>query len=174
MREDTTFAGEPEAASGRVAARIAPLLGLVLGLGFSLVLHQNAATAQELSGAELRMLLTGKVATGTTDGINDITVEFTADGRLTGRAQTVLIVDEDTGVWEIEGDELCVTWTSWADAERTCLHVEQHGDRYESFNSDRSTRSVFRVVKPQTQIGVTEGPLDKLYNGFPAALGAER
>ncbi|MDJ0948459.1 MAG: hypothetical protein QNJ94_06025 [Alphaproteobacteria bacterium] len=147
---------------------------LVLAFAATMLAGQPVGAEERLNGAQLRELLPGKTVQGTSDGINDITVRFSSDGTVAGRAEMILLVDEDEGVWEIEDDTICLTWTTWADAERRCMHVERHGDRYESYAAeDGSMRTVFRVRQPSTQVGDTGDPLDDFYkiSTEPMAFG---
>lgn len=136
------------AGKGRKLRWMSAAAGLA-ALAASLVpaLVPEASAAEPIAGAKLRSLLTGNIARGTTDGINDIVINFRPDGSMTGSARTLIFVQEDTGVWEIVGDTICMTWTSWADAERTCVHIVRRGLSFASFTSDGTQMSTFRLAR---------------------------
>ncbi|MGE0698171.1 MAG: SH3 domain-containing protein [Hyphomicrobiaceae bacterium] len=91
-----------------------------------------SAGAAELSGQQIRELVTGSLAHIDTPLGKKIAVRFAADGRTAGEAgelASYLGSASDTGHWWIEGDRLCQKWTHWLDRETQCLSLARSGPR---------------------------------------------
>lgn len=160
----------------KLGGRILRAVALIGGMAFTFV---NPAFAdQKLTGPELRVLLTGTMVQGTTDGLNDVFVTFGADGTMRGRAVALFLEQEDKGTWRVVGNTVCMTWSTWADSEETCLEVQDRGDSYESYTADGSVRSTFRIddddknddIPDRTQ--VAGGDQEK--GVFDGTVGAKR
>ncbi len=61
-----------------------------------------------------------------------VPIRFSPDGLMTGEANglgSYLGSNRDRGRWRIAGDQLCLKWFRWFDAEERCLHLRRDDQR---------------------------------------------
>lgn len=108
-------------------------------------LTSQAAAMERLTGAQLESLLAGSVATSDGSGAIDVTIRFGRDGKMKGRASTLIFSSDDTGNWEVVGDTVCLEWAKWQDAKRECVYVERVGNAFSTRSSDGEISSTFML-----------------------------
>ncbi|MBD3764443.1 MAG: hypothetical protein IE927_06820 [Rhodobacterales bacterium] len=95
-----------------------------------------AGMAKDLTGAEIKALLSGKTGTWqTADGKIKGTNAWGKNGvaKVTGNFGKFT---EDTGTWRIDGNQYCAKWTKIRDGKELCNPVEVVGkNRYRVGNS---------------------------------------
>lgn len=100
---------------------------------FGLVLSGASAHAapQPLSDDALKAAVSGKTVRIDTPIGFPITVNYGANGLMTGSVGTALAAylgsDRDRGRWQIRDGKLCQKWFKWLDADTTCLSIQQDG-----------------------------------------------
>lgn len=101
-------------------------------IGAMLLVGLDAQAAPVLLGEdELRLAVTGKTVSIDTPLGLPITVNYGANGIMTGTVGTALGVylgaQKDRGRWSIRNGKLCQKWFKWLDAEMNCLTIHQDG-----------------------------------------------
>jgi hypothetical protein len=92
---------------------------------------QKSPAGTRLSSDEIRQYLSGKVFEGTTTAGLRFVVEYSNDGRMSGKAELLA----DTGTWTLRADTLCRQWRSWFDGEFDCLVVLRDGETLRVYDS---------------------------------------
>ncbi len=80
---------------------------------------QESPAGTRLSSDEIRQYLSGKVFEGTTAAGLRFVGEYSNDGTLSGKADSLA----DTGIWTVRADTLCRQWRRLFDGEMDCLVV---------------------------------------------------
>ncbi len=101
-------------------------------IGAVLLVGLEAQAAPVLLGEdELRLAVTGKTVSIDTPLGLPITVNYGANGIMTGTVGAALGVylgaQKDRGRWSIKNGKLCQKWFKWLDAEMNCLTIRQDG-----------------------------------------------
>jgi len=99
----------------------------VLPLAISLLLP-GVASAQELTGAQIKELLSGKTGSWqSVDGKIKGKTGWGADGRgaVTGNFGDF---DQDTGKWRVKGDQYCTRWSKIRKGKESCNPVISLGN----------------------------------------------
>jgi hypothetical protein len=114
-------------ALGRVSA---VTVWVFTGLGATAV---SAAAPAPLGEDDLRAAVSGKTVKIDTPLGLQITVNYGANGIMSGTAGTALSVylgaPKDRGRWRILNGKLCQKWFKWLDSETTCLTIRQDGSK---------------------------------------------
>lgn len=98
----------------------------------ALMLMATAAAAGDLSGKDIKPLVTGATVEIDTPLGKRIPVRYHADGRLTGEAgelASYLGSASDKGRWWVQADELCLKWQKWLNGEPQCLRLSTEGSK---------------------------------------------
>jgi hypothetical protein len=85
-----------------------------------------------LRGEALRSIVPGAHIELDTPLKTVVPIRFSPDGLMTGEANglgTYLGSDRDRGRWRIAGDQLCLKWFRWFDAEERCLNLRRDEQR---------------------------------------------
>jgi hypothetical protein len=85
-----------------------------------------------LRGEALRSIVPGAHIQLDTPLKTVVPIRFSPDGLMTGEANglgTYLGADRDRGRWRIAGDQLCLKWFRWFDAEERCLNLRREDQR---------------------------------------------
>jgi len=64
------------------------------------------------------------------------------DGTMLGRA----FGKEDSGLWVIKDEELCISWRSWTRGEYKCGAITQNGDWFVATNSKNGETMMFKAI----------------------------
>ena len=91
-----------------------------------------AAEPARLSGQTIKETLAGAVIEIDTPAGTTIPVRFSRQGLVSGDARglaAVLGAARDRGRWWVAGDQLCVKWFRWFEAEVRCIDLQQDGAR---------------------------------------------
>lgn len=102
----------------------------------------HAAEPVALSGENLKQMVPGSAIAIDTPLNSVVPIRFTADGLMTGEAGSLasyLGAERDRGRWWIAGDQLCLKWFRWFDAEQRCLQLRMDGDRIHWQEQDGKT-----------------------------------
>lgn len=92
---------------------------------------QEGPAGARLSSDEIRQHFSGKVFEGTSAAGLRFVVEYSNDGTLSGKADSLA----DTGTWTVRADTLCRQWRRWYDAEMDCLVVLRDGETLRVYDS---------------------------------------
>ncbi|MBU2582422.1 MAG: hypothetical protein KJ622_11955 [Alphaproteobacteria bacterium] len=90
----------------------------------------TAALAQQLSGSDLRTLLSGQTI-HLSAPFGSLPIEYSQDGSMVARSAVMAIfsgIYEDRGLWRIEGDRFCQQWTTWNEGHEQCFTVHRRND----------------------------------------------
>ena len=130
---------------------------LVVGAGV------QGATAAPLGDEELKSLVGGKTVTIETPLGLPITVNYGANGMMTGTTGTALGVYlgavKDRGRWQIKGGKLCQKWFKWLSGEPTCLTLRQEGAKIAWRSDEGQTGMAMIESGPPAFDGVTASGL---------------
>jgi len=103
-----------------------------------------ASTAgQRVTADELRHLVPGATLHGTVAGGGTFDGTYHRDGTMAIRTED----DSDTGIWEFEGDKVCLTWHKWRDGQRYCIYWEKTAAGYVSRFPDGRLSTTFEIVE---------------------------
>jgi len=104
------------------------LIGALIVVGAS-----APAMATQLASDDLKTAVAGKTVTIETPLGLPITVNYGANGMMTGTAGTALAVylgaGKDRGRWHVRNGKLCQKWFKWLAGDMTCLTLRQDGSR---------------------------------------------
>lgn len=108
--------------------RQAALIGALIVVGAG-----APAMATQLATDDLKMAVSGKTVTIDTPLGLPITVNYGANGLMTGSAGTALALylgsDKDRGRWHVRNGKLCQKWFKWLSGDTTCLSLRQEGSK---------------------------------------------
>ena len=122
------------------------MLRLMLPLLFAAMAFQGTARADEaLSAAEVKQILTGHTALGTTSRGSPYWLYRRADGTQSVETGSGF---SDEGEWSVKDDgALCSVWEKIRDGEEHCTKIYRTGEnRYYAIRTDDS-KSVFKMLK---------------------------
>jgi hypothetical protein len=132
--------------------RLLVTLGCVLG---SSCAAARAAEPVALTGDSLKQIVPGSAIALDTPLNTIVPIRFATDGLMTGEAGSLasyLGAEKDRGRWWIAGDQLCLKWFRWFDAEQRCLELRQDGDRIYWHEQDgKSGTATITARAPQIQ-----------------------
>ncbi len=132
--------------------RLLITLGCVLG---STCAAARAAEPVALTGDNLKQIVPGSAIALDTPLNTIVPIRFATDGLMTGEAGSLasyLGAEKDRGRWWIAGDQLCLKWFRWFDAEQRCLELRQDGDRiYWQEQDGKSGTATITARAPQVQ-----------------------
>lgn len=126
-------------------ATSAKILAVLSLLGVS----HAPAVAQNLPGAEIKALVSGKrVYLSTPYGL-EFPLRYAENGQVTGDATgfrlAAMFAPRETGKWWVEGEKLCQKWPSWYDGKTLCFTVRQTGKASISWTRDDGLSGTARI-----------------------------
>lgn len=89
-------------------------------------LSTSAFSGESLSGQDLRKLAPGRYAVSVL-GLVNMTVSMRPNGMIVGQTSKG---KRDTGMWSVQGERLCVSWTRWLNAKRRCTVLKGGNGNY--------------------------------------------
>ena len=92
---------------------------------------QKSPAGIRLSSDEIRQYLSGKVFEGTTAAGLRFVGEYSNDGTMSGKADSLA----DTGTWTVRANTLCRQWRKLFDGEMDCLVVLRDGETLRVYDS---------------------------------------
>ncbi len=102
------------------------------------------AGAQQLNGAEVSSLLSGKTISLSNPRGRSYTNTFTRDGRITISGSK----GNQSGRWAVVGDRYCLTLDE--DQQQQCMDIYRVGNgTYQMVNADGTLRNTFKVQQTQ-------------------------
>ena len=108
-----------------------------------------------MTGDNLKQIVPGSAIALDTPLNTIVPIRFATDGLMTGEAGSLasyLGAEKDRGRWWIAGDQLCLKWFRWFDAEQRCLELRQDGDRIYWHEQDgKSGTATITARAPQIQ-----------------------
>jgi len=121
------------------------------------------AIATQLSSDDLKAAVAGKTVTIDTPLGLPITVNYGANGLMTGTVGTALAVylgsGKDRGRWQIRNGKLCQKWFKWLSGDTTCLTLRQDGSRIHWRSDEGQTGTATIQQGPPAFDGVTASAL---------------
>ncbi|MCX5494947.1 hypothetical protein OSH11_09545 [Kaistia dalseonensis] len=97
-----------------------------LALGLAAIAIEPAA-ARELSGAEIRELIRGRVVRLNTPFGVALPLHYRNDGTVVGDVSRFsaarMLAPKEEGRWWIQGDAMCQQWPSWYNGRRFCFEI---------------------------------------------------
>ncbi len=100
-----------------------------------------------ISAAELRDLVPGSTLAGSVAGGGTFEGTYHRDGTIEIRTLKDGVADSDTGIWEFEGDTVCLTWSRWRGGKRYCIYWVREDPGYASFFVDGRLSTRFTIVE---------------------------
>jgi len=98
----------------------------------------TASAESRLSGKEIRSLFPGNFQARVDNAMN-VTVRAHANGTLAGE----LMGRRDTGIWSINGNQLCIRWSVWLGGTTKCRYVERAGNTFRLVSASGKVGLVF-------------------------------
>jgi hypothetical protein len=137
------------------------LIGTLLVVGAS-----APVSATQLSNDDLMTAVAGKTVTIDTPLGLPITVNYGANGMMTGSAGTALAVylgaGKDRGRWQVRNGKLCQKWFKWLSGDTTCLTLRQNGSKIHWSSDEGQTGTATIETGPPAFDGVTASGLGVL------------
>jgi len=134
------------------------LIGALFVVGAS-----TPAMATQLSSDDLKTAVAGKTVTIDTPLGLPITVNYAANGLMTGTVGTALAVylgaAKDRGRWQVRNGKLCQKWFKWLSGDTTCLTLRQDGSRIHWRSDEGQTGTATIQQGPPAFDGVTASAL---------------
>lgn len=134
------------------------LIGALFVVGVS-----APAMATQLASDDLKTAVAGKTVTIDTPLGLPITVNYGANGLMTGTVGTALAVylgaDKDRGRWHVRNGKLCQKWFKWLSGEMTCLTLRQDGSKIYWRSDEGKSGTATIEAGPPTFAGVTASAL---------------
>lgn len=113
------------------------LAATLIALGGS----SSIASAESLSGTQLRSAVVGKVVYLRTQGV-EIPISYNGGGTMNGRLKTFAAAlaggakTRDAGKWWISNDQLCQRWNSWLEGKSYCYKLTRNGNSVQWHRND--------------------------------------
>jgi len=134
------------------------LIGALIVVGASV-----PAQAAQLDSDDLRAAVAGKTVTIDTPLGLPITVNYGANGLMTGTAGTALAVylgaGKDRGRWQVREGKLCQKWFKWLSGDVTCLTLRRDGSKIYWRSDEGQTGTASIEVGPPAFDGVSASGL---------------
>lgn len=128
--------------------RAAPIAA-ALGCAGAILLASPALAERELSGDEVRQLVTGKRIYLATPLGGELPLFYQPNGVVSGDGQAIglgrFFAPRDTGRWFITGNRLCQQFRDWYNGERLCFSVKDLGNNRIRWVRDNGERGLARV-----------------------------
>jgi hypothetical protein len=107
------------------------------------------ATAEQLSGDELRKLVTGRTIYLAAPLGGEMPLRYSANGTVDGNGAAVglgrFFAARETGRWFMRGDQLCQQFPTWYKGERLCFNVQDLGNNRIRWIRDNGEKGIARV-----------------------------
>ena len=87
----------------------------LLAAAAACLLSSAAFAGEALSPSELRQLAPGRYAVNVM-GLVNMTVSMRPNGVIVGIARG----EQDSGVWRVQGQKLCIAWNKWNSGKTSC------------------------------------------------------
>jgi len=130
-----------------------------------------------LGSEDLKTAVAGKTVTIDTPLGLPITVNYGANGLMTGSAGTALAVylgaAKDRGRWHVRNGKLCQKWFKWLSGDMTCLTLRQEGSKIHWSSDEGQTGTATIEAGPPAFDGVTASALGVPPPPAPEAKKAE-
>lgn len=121
------------------------------------------AMATRLDSEDLKTAVAGKTVTIDTPIGLPITVNYGANGLMTGTAGTALAVylgaPKDRGRWHVRNGKLCQKWFKWLSGDLTCLTLRQEGTKIYWHSDEGQSGTATIEAGPPEFDGVTASGL---------------
>jgi hypothetical protein len=104
---------------------------ILAGLAAAAALGSAAtASAENLTGAQLRILLAGHTIYISAP-FGSLPIRYNPSGTMVAKSKAMSIysggVEEDHGTWRISGDQFCQRWKLWQSGREQCFSVMRTG-----------------------------------------------
>lgn len=123
----------------------------------------QAAGAVPSQDGDLKSAVSGKTVTIQTPLGLPITVNYGANGMMTGSAGTALGVylgaQKDRGRWQVRNGKLCQKWFKWLSGDTTCLTIRREGQKIYWQSDEGQTGTAMIEAGPPAFDGVTASGL---------------
>jgi hypothetical protein len=123
----------------------------------------HAAGAVPSQDGDLKSAVSGKTVTIQTPLGLPITVNYGANGMMTGTAGTALGVylgaQKDRGRWQVRNGKLCQKWFKWLSGDTTCLTFRQEGQKIYWQSDEGQTGTAMIEAGPPAFDGITASGL---------------
>jgi hypothetical protein len=108
------------------------------------------ASANTLSGDDLRKLVTGRTVYLSAPLGGEFPLKYSPNGTVTGDGQAVglgrLYATRESGRWFMQGNNLCQQFPTWYSGVRLCFKVEDLGNRKIRWTRDNGDTGIARVA----------------------------
>lgn len=118
----------------------------IAALASVLSAFSTAASAEALSGQDLRKVVTGKTVYLRQQGI-ELPISYRANGTMSGRLSAFVAAlggtaTADSGKWWIANSQLCQKWKRWLDGKSYCYKLSRKGSQVRWRRNDGRTGTV--------------------------------
>ena len=91
------------------------------------------ASADQLSGSELKQFVNGKRVYLATPFGGEFPLNYKRTGVVTGDGSALglgkFLAPTESGRWWVKGENLCQQWPTWYDGRTTCFRIKKTGER---------------------------------------------
>jgi hypothetical protein len=137
------------------------MLKLIIAAAWLCAMAVGARSA-DLSGEQIKDLLTGATVEIDTPLGTKLPVHCGRDGRLLGEAGSLawyLGGTTDRGRWWVVGDQVCLKWNRWLGSEPQCLRLRKEGRLIRWRMRDGNSGTATISVPPATKLATVVPPL---------------
>jgi hypothetical protein len=118
----------------------------IIAMSGLLTVAAAGASAEVLSGQDLRKAVTGKTVYLRQQGI-ELPISYRANGTMSGRLSAFVAAlggtaMADSGKWWISNDQLCQRWSRWLDGKSYCYKLSRKGSQVRWRRNDGRTGTV--------------------------------
>lgn len=91
--------------------------------GLVLALTSSIASADTMSATELKKMAPGRYTVDIMGGMVSMVVTLYPNGRMAGTSKG----QNDTGIWSVRGQQMCVSWSKWLAGSSHCSSLDKQG-----------------------------------------------
>lgn len=104
-----------------------------------IVSSAGLVAAQDLSGSEIKELISGKRVDLSARGFS-VPLRYATNGSVTGDVSGIsaarLLTPSETGKWWTDANRMCQQWPTWYDGKTFCFQIEKTGENAIAWTRD--------------------------------------
>lgn len=109
----------------------------------------NVAAAKDLSGPEIKKLISGERVYLSTPFGTELPLNYKSNGEVAGDVSGIsaasMFSPKETGKWWIDGNRLCQQWPTWYKGRQFCFTISKIAENQISWLRDDGTSGTARI-----------------------------